>query len=77
VHIARVSGRSIQYLAPDHALARALLGKGLNAAVVFPDDTQGTITFINPETRQRILDYNEDDCRATRVLLDGIRNLSA
>jgi predicted RecB family nuclease len=28
-----------------------------------------------PETRQRILDYNEDDCRATRVLLDGIRGL--
>jgi predicted RecB family nuclease len=26
----------------------------------------------NPEIRQRILDYNEDDCRATRVLLDGI-----
>jgi predicted RecB family nuclease len=26
--------------------------------------------------RQRILDYNEDDCRATRVLLDGIRALS-
>ncbi|MDR4470409.1 MAG: TM0106 family RecB-like putative nuclease [Nitrospira sp.] len=23
--------------------------------------------------RQRILDYNEDDCRATRVLLDGIK----
>ena len=31
----------------------------------------------NPEIRQRILDYNEDDCRATRVLLDGIRNLAA
>jgi uncharacterized protein len=30
----------------------------------------------SPQTRQRILDYNEDDCRATRVLLDGIRNLS-
>jgi predicted RecB family nuclease len=28
-----------------------------------------------PETKQRILDYNEDDCRATRVLLDGIRAL--
>ena len=28
-----------------------------------------------PEIRQRILDYNEDDCRATRVLLDGIRAL--
>ena len=26
--------------------------------------------------RQRILDYNEDDCRATRVLLDGIRNMT-
>ncbi|GJL52269.1 MAG: hypothetical protein NPIRA01_34960 [Nitrospirales bacterium] len=25
--------------------------------------------------RQRILDYNEDDCIATRVLLDGIRKL--
>lgn len=25
--------------------------------------------------RQRILDYNEDDCRATRALLDGIRQL--
>jgi predicted RecB family nuclease len=28
------------------------------------------------EIRQRILDYNEDDCRATRVLLDGIRGLA-
>ncbi len=31
----------------------------------------------HPEIRQRILDYNEDDCRATRVLLDGIRSLAA
>lgn len=30
----------------------------------------------SPETKQRILDYNEDDCRATRVLLDGIRELA-
>jgi predicted RecB family nuclease len=29
-----------------------------------------------PDVRQRILDYNEDDCRATRVLLDGIRSLT-
>ncbi len=28
------------------------------------------------EIRTRILEYNEDDCRATRVLLDGIRRLS-
>lgn len=27
--------------------------------------------------RQRILDYNEDDCRATAVLLDGIRELAS
>lgn len=27
------------------------------------------------EIKQRILDYNEDDCIATRVLLDGIREL--
>jgi predicted RecB family nuclease len=29
----------------------------------------------NPEIRTRILDYNEDDCRATRVLLDAIKEL--
>jgi predicted RecB family nuclease len=28
------------------------------------------------DVKQRILDYNEDDCRATRVLLDGIRALA-
>nr|WP_281720721.1 TM0106 family RecB-like putative nuclease [Nitrosomonas nitrosa] len=31
----------------------------------------------DPKTRARILEYNEDDCRATRVLLDGIRELAA
>ena len=30
----------------------------------------------DPAVKQRILDYNEDDCRATRVLLDGIRGLT-
>jgi predicted RecB family nuclease len=29
----------------------------------------------DPSIRQRIIEYNEDDCRATRVLLDGIRGL--
>jgi len=29
-----------------------------------------------PTIRQRILDYNEDDCRATRILLDEIRRLA-
>jgi len=27
------------------------------------------------DIRRRILEYNEDDCVATRVLLDGIRDL--
>jgi len=30
----------------------------------------------DPQVRQRILDYNEDDCIATRVLLDGIKDLT-
>ena len=30
----------------------------------------------DPAIRQRIQDYNEDDCRATPVLLDGIRAMS-
>lgn len=30
----------------------------------------------DPAIKARILDYNEDDCRATRVLLDGIRGLA-
>jgi len=29
----------------------------------------------DPTLRQRILEYNEDDCRATRVVLDAIRRL--
>ena len=29
----------------------------------------------DPEVRKRILDYNEDDCRATRVLRDALENL--
>ena len=31
----------------------------------------------DPAVKQRIMDYNEDDCRATAVLLDGIRGLSS
>jgi predicted RecB family nuclease len=30
----------------------------------------------DPAMKVRILDYNEDDCKATRVLLDGIRAMS-
>ena len=34
------------------------------------------MTSRDAAVRQRILDYNEDDCRATRLLLDGIRALA-
>jgi uncharacterized protein len=34
------------------------------------------VESADPTIKQRILDYNEDDCIATRVLLDGIRRLS-
>jgi len=30
----------------------------------------------DPAVRQRILDYNEDDCRATRVLVDALKDLA-
>ncbi len=30
----------------------------------------------DPAVKARILSYNEDDCRATRVLLDGVRALA-
>lgn len=30
----------------------------------------------DPATKNRILEYNEDDCRATRVVLDGVRGMS-
>jgi predicted RecB family nuclease len=30
----------------------------------------------DPAIRQRIVDYNHDDCAATRVLLDGVRKLA-
>lgn len=33
------------------------------------------VETTDPDIRQRILEYNEDDCRATRVLLDGIHTL--
>ena len=34
------------------------------------------VTTDSQEIKQRILDYNEDDCKATLVLLDGIKKLS-
>jgi predicted RecB family nuclease len=33
------------------------------------------IESSDPSIKQRILDYNEDDCRATRVLRDALENL--
>jgi predicted RecB family nuclease len=37
---------------------------------------QCVVTTGDGAIKQRILDYNEDDCRATRLLLEGNRGLS-
>jgi predicted RecB family nuclease len=34
------------------------------------------IRLGEPDVRNRILEYNEDDCRATRILLDGLRAMA-
>ena len=31
----------------------------------------------DPAIKSRILEYNEDDCRATRVLLDAVRRIAS
>jgi len=33
------------------------------------------VEMDDPIIRQRVLDYNEDDCRATRVVRDGVEKL--
>jgi predicted RecB family nuclease len=33
------------------------------------------VETCDPAIKQRILDYNEDDCLATGVVVDGVRNL--
>jgi predicted RecB family nuclease len=35
------------------------------------------VQFGEPAVRNRILEYNEDDCRATRILLDGLREMAS
>ena len=34
------------------------------------------VKLADPAMKKRILDYNEDDCRATRWVLDGVRGLN-
>jgi predicted RecB family nuclease len=33
------------------------------------------VETCDPAIKQRILDYNEDDCLATGIVVDGVRNL--
>ena len=39
--------------------------------------SQGSATLMAKAIKQRILDYNEDDCVAMRVVLDRMRGMSA
>ena len=50
---------------------------GQRAALILAGRTLQSGDYVGAVCgKQRILDYNEDDCVATRVLLDGIRELS-
>jgi len=40
-----------------------------------PSSVQRWVETCDPAIKQRILDYNEDDCLATGVVVDGVRNL--
>jgi predicted RecB family nuclease len=38
-----------------------------------PDEENQWVKTQDPKIKQRILDYNEDDCRAMPMLLDRMR----
>ena len=65
----------------DHSIKTLAKFLGFNWRDAHPSGTAAVEWFDrwcrerDPAVKQRILDYNEDDCRATRVLLDGIRGL--
>jgi predicted RecB family nuclease len=40
-----------------------------------PDGEHQWVKTQDPKIKQRILDYNEDDCVAIRVLLDRMRQM--
>jgi predicted RecB family nuclease len=67
----------------DHSIKTLAKYLGFNWRDIHPSGAASVEWFDrwcrehDPTVKQRILDYNEDDCRATRVLLDGIRQLSA
>lgn len=66
----------------DHSIKTLAKYLGFNWRDVHPSGAASIEWFDrwcrdrDPAMRQRILDYNEDDCRATRILLDGIRSLT-
>lgn len=41
------------------------------------EEHQWIIKTKDPKVTERILDYNEDDCRAMRVVLDAMRGMRA
>ena len=65
----------------DHSIKTLALYLGFNWRDTSPSGAESIVWYHrwietgDSSIRQRILDYNEDDCIATRVLLDGIRSL--
>lgn len=75
--------KSTEWPTRDHSLKTLAKYLGFGWRDIHPSGAASIEWFdrwVNtrdPSVKQRILDYNEDDCRATRVLLDGIRGLAA
>lgn len=74
--------RATEWPTNDHSLKTLAKFLGFNWRDTDPSGAssiewyQRWLESGDPEIRQRIIDYNEDDCRATAVLLDGIRALN-
>jgi tetratricopeptide (TPR) repeat protein len=55
---------STQYLAPNHKLAEALLGREINATILMPDGNRGTIVSVTPK-----------ELHALHELMDNFQNV--
>lgn len=73
---AALAGMHLARSAPDHQACRALLDRAIDRLHAFGECSRLLATPTrDPGVRQRILDYNADDVRASAVVLDGLRAL--
>ena len=73
--------KSSEWPTRDHSIKTLATFLGFSSRDTHPSGSASIEWFHNwdnsgdPSIKNRILDYNEDDCKATRVLLDGLRQL--